>query len=49
MFMYVNTYVHVMRLYVLYDCVQCSEDTVGVKLHSLNLLLLLLLLSLEAG
>ena len=49
MFIYVDKYVHnmILRLFVLYDYVQCCEDTVGVELRyiiNLSLLLLLLLL-----
>ena len=36
MIMYGRAYVHIMRLYVLYDYVQCCEDTVSVELCYIN-------------
>ena len=29
-------YLHIVHLYVLYDCVQCCEDAVSVELRYIN-------------
>ena len=44
MFIYVDTHAHIMRFSVLYDNVQCWDDTVGVKLRYILIILITIII-----